>query len=178
MFYINLTISFTQKYTKSILGICFWLFVSPIFIALILSVTVASYLTKINQDNLFIIIVCTLIILLWCISALILDKDKVKASLLINNAILTTILAISFLSTIDDSFSKIIYDKSYIDEAISIGISPNSIIELLIKLLTLPYVLGAIWSSVLIELRHLDILTLEKFLNIFKSKKNNNFSNF
>ncbi|MBV4427205.1 hypothetical protein [Clostridium tyrobutyricum] len=163
-------IIFTRKCINSILKICMWMFLFPFLLSVFFTMLFIQYYKNNNYDHLLIIVLCICIILLWIISALILDRDKVKAAILINNAIIATVVSVTFLTSLNPNIAKIMYDKEFIEQSIKAGIPARSIAELGIKLLTLPYILAGIWSKVIIDIRCMEIINIKDKLIQYMAK--------
>lgn len=137
-----------------------WLSVAPLGILIFLLLYISLISESIANNTLFgyclfnVVFVAT-----WIIGALVFDFNKVKAALLILNAIIITFLSISFvLYTIDTQHLAVILPHQIIPELKKIELTPSSFLELIFKIMTLPYVLASIWSIVILELRGMGML--------------------
>lgn len=144
--------------SNSVISIILWLLIAPFFISIFVVAIVGMFWKPIEQDNYFTISFFILFIGSWIFASIIFELTKVKAAVTILNAIITTILAIVFLTSLDSDYSQVMFSEELIKEADKEGFSANSLIELSVKLITLPFVISAIWSLVVIELRSLGII--------------------
>ncbi|MBP7331438.1 MAG: hypothetical protein KBA08_03900 [Firmicutes bacterium] len=98
--------------------------------------------------------ICFLIIfvLVWTLAASKFEKKKIKAAMSVVNALTLTILALTFIAYF--GISTIVFvDTNTINEIKAEGYTIETMIEILIKAITLPYLLGGIWGLVALDIR-------------------------
>lgn len=144
--------------SNSIWMIIIWLLFSPFVISILLIAYISLVWEDIQKDQFFITSFFIIFILTWAISSLLFNLERIKAAVTILNAIFTSALTIVFLTSLNADLTKLFFSKDILIEANKEGFSSNYLIELFTKLLTLPYVLSAIWALVIIELRSLKII--------------------
>lgn len=161
LFYIVLFLNSIKSANNVFKMIC-WLLVAPFLITIFVSAYISLLWEPIQQNRYFIMLLFVVFIFSWLFASYRFDLDKIKAAVMILNAIFTTILTIAFLTTLDAEFSKLLFSTDIIKAAVDEGFSESNLIELIIKMITLPYILSAIWAQIIIELRYLKIVGKEK----------------
>ena len=102
-------------------------------------------------------------------AAYIFDLAKVKAAITILNAIILSVLAVTFITSFDMTYSMLVFDMDMIKEAQEAGVSSNGLLEYLIKLLILPYLLAGIWGAVIAELRQTGVIK-ERYFKFLRKR--------
>ncbi|SFC75793.1 hypothetical protein [Clostridium uliginosum] len=150
------------KVANNVWKMIIWLLFAPFIISLVATAYISLVWIPIQQDKYFLFLFIVMVILLWMLAAYKFDLDKIKAAIFILNAIVTTIITIAFLTTLNTDLSKLVFSTDLIELATKDGFLANSLIELIIKMITLPYILSVIWAQVIIELRSLKMIGRER----------------
>jgi hypothetical protein len=155
IFLLAMTMVYLNIFRSSILAsitifriIC-WLLCAPFLISIVVIGYISFIWSDILQDKYFIYAFLFLFVFSWMLAGYIFDLNKVKAAILILNTIFTSIVTIAFLTTLDANLSKLVFDESMISAALKEGFSANTLIELLVKVLTFPYIISAIWAQLM-----------------------------
>lgn len=164
IFFVIMTLVYTNIFRSSILAsttiiriIC-WLICAPFLISIVVVSYISFVWSDIQQDKYFLYIFLFLFVLSWMLAGYIFELNRVKAAILILNTIFTSFVTIAFLTTLDANLSKLVFDDNMINAAANEGFSTNTLIELLVKILTFPYIISAIWAQLIVELRSLGII--------------------
>lgn len=152
LIYLNMfIISITNANT--ILKIIRWLLIAPLIIGVVIAGYVSIWWTAALKDQYFVWFLLIVFVVSWVTAALFFELNKVEAAIKIINAIFATLLAFAFLTTLNSNFSTLIFDQSTINAAIHTGISKNSLVEIIVKLVTFPFIISSIWALLIIKLR-------------------------
>ncbi len=157
LMYLNILRNSIMRST-TILRMIRWLLIAPILISIIVASYISMIWKPILEDMYFLPMLLLLFILSWLFAAYKFEYKKIKAAVTILNGLFMLIIALVFLTTLNADLSKMVFDKDTIQSAYNNGISANSIIEIVVKFITLPFVISALLAQVLLELRCLEII--------------------
>ncbi|REK71976.1 hypothetical protein [Paenibacillus paeoniae] len=155
--YLNMFLNSITN-ANTIFRIIRWLLVAPFLIALVVASYISFFWSPVIEDRYFIWFLLFTFVVSWLAASLFFELNKVKAAVMLINALFTTLLAVAFLTTLDSNFSSLVFDQSVIDTAIQEGLSENSLVEILVKIITFPFVISSIWAMLVIELRTIGII--------------------
>lgn len=153
LIYIVILINSVNE-ANSVLKIIWWLLFYPIVISVFVSIYVSIFWHPIiTQDKYFIPLFLVAFFCSWMFASYAFDYKKVKLAITILNAFFATIVTLAFLTTLDSNLITSFFSSETISLALHSGLSINSLIEVVIKFITFPYVISVIWAQVILELR-------------------------
>ena len=129
-----------------------WLLIAPFLISLMLIAYISVFWNEISYDTPFSIVFIVIFAFVWTFAAYKFEKKKIKAAMSFVNALTSTVLALSFIFYFGFGNSLISLDQNTLNELSSIGLNPASLLEIITKTLTLPYLLGGIWGLATLEI--------------------------
>jgi hypothetical protein len=159
MFYVSWVTS-SIEWANTIFKMVIWLLFAPLTIPIFIILFVSLFWINIVSNLQFIISFLLLFIIIWTLAALKFEKKKIKVAISIVNALTLTVLAFSF-------FSYFGLGITFIRKLITIelnGCAIETILEILVKIVTLPYLLGGIWGAVALEIRDYKESTTNNFI--------------
>lgn len=140
------------EWASTIPKMIIWLLVAPFLISLVIIAYVSLFWNDVVLNLPFALSFLLIFILVWLLAALRFDKKKIKVAMSFVNALTLTILALTFILYFGFDTASFI-DSSITKEAEANGYNIESIPEILIKIVTLPYLLGGLWGTVAYEIR-------------------------
>ena len=146
-----------------------WLILVPFIVAAILTSLILMLWKPASTGIPFGVVFISFFVLIWMFAAYIFDLAKVKAAITILNAIILSVLAVTFITSFDMTYSMLVFDMDMIKEAQEAGVSSNGLLEYLIKLLILPYLLAGIWGAVIAELRQTGVIK-ERYFKFLRKR--------
>ncbi|MCQ6268242.1 hypothetical protein M1K46_21780 [Fictibacillus sp. WQ 8-8] len=131
-----------------------WLISAPVILALLPFMVIGVFIPMlINNDLYFFLIYVFFFILTWVFVAFVFDIEKIKVAVQIVNALFLSILSVTFVFYFTPDLLKDIFSKEVLVDIKKDGLEIESLIDLFIKLLTIPYILSGIWVNVAIAYR-------------------------
>ncbi|KQL52676.1 hypothetical protein AN964_03475 [Heyndrickxia shackletonii] len=141
------------KKAKNIFLIILWLVFIPLFISIIPLAILSIFIKGIFATPISTPLYILFFILIWTIAVFIFDYYKIKVAIQFINALVLTILGITFVVYFTPNFTNLLIDSEMKKEIISNGLGVESFFDLIVKMITLPYFLACLWSNFAIEVR-------------------------
>ncbi|MFC9600215.1 hypothetical protein ACFTQL_20450 [Peribacillus butanolivorans] len=153
LFYTKLIRNSIQK-AKSVFCQVIWLIFAPLFLALLPFVIIEKFFPKlVNNDSYFVPIYLFFFILSWVLAVFVFDIKKIKVAVQTVNALFLSVLSVTFVFYFTPEFLTNMFSTEGITEIKKEGLELETFVDLLIKALTIPYVLSGIWANVAIAYR-------------------------
>lgn len=128
-----------------------WLFIAPVIIAMLPFVILEKFFPQLIFNNfIFVPIYIFFFIMTWIIAIFLFDFKKIKVAVQIANAIIISILSITFIFYFTSDFLSELFSNELLLELQKENIGIETILDLFIKTITIPYVLSAVWAGVFI----------------------------
>jgi hypothetical protein len=153
LFYSKLTRSSIQK-ANTIFKQVIWLIFAPVILALLPFVIIEKFFPiLVNNDLYFILIYVFFFILSWIIAVFVFDLKKIKVAVQIVNALFLSVLSVTFVFYFIPELLINLTGSEVLTEIKNEGLGLETFFDLMIKALTIPYVLSSIWANVAIAFR-------------------------
>ncbi|KZZ83909.1 hypothetical protein [Bacillus sp. SJS] len=152
LFYLHIIRKSIRK-SNTIFFQIIWLLIMPFIIALLPMLVIDIVIKGDIMENSFSTPLYILFfVLTWVFAVYVFEYSKIKVAIQFINASVLSILGITFLVYFNPEFLKILFGK-LIEEIEFTSLSAESIFDILIRLITLPYFLACLWANFAIELR-------------------------
>lgn len=137
---------------KSIKNMMVWLLITPLVFTLIFIASFSILFSDLATDFIFAVIIIVITTVVWALTAWIFNEEKTKIAMSILNDIFRYILVFSLLANWYQ------YPSIIVEAIKPFGMTPGSLIETSIKIVTLPYVLAGIAGTFILNLRQWKII--------------------
>lgn len=155
LMYIKI-INSSVKWANSVCKQVVWLIIAPIIIALLPFAIIERIIPSIAyQNSFFVPVYLFFFVITGVIAVLIFDLNKVKISIQIVNGIFLTILSLTFVFYFQADALFNFIEPDLANEILSANVSIESLFELLVKLITIPYILLGIWGNIAVSIREI-----------------------
>ena len=140
------------RWANSIFKIFIWLLFAPFIISCVVIGSIELSWIDTVPNVPFTVVFIILFVASWMLGGYVFETKKVKVAMMIINAIVLSLLGLSFISNFYEGTSLLPLTPEDIKALKVLGMAPNVLIEILIKVLTLPYLLAGLWGLVVVEL--------------------------
>ncbi|MFG6116949.1 hypothetical protein ACGTN9_17495 [Halobacillus sp. MO56] len=148
LIYTKIIRSSIQK-ANTILKQIAWLLFIPALISLLPFVPIESLFPNIvHNDYFFISVFIIFFTLSWVLAVFVFDLHTIKVAIQVINALFLSILSITFLLYFTSDALVNLLSKEIIVEMQKENLGIETFLDLLIKAITIPYVLAGIWANV------------------------------
>ncbi|GGE68555.1 hypothetical protein [Priestia taiwanensis] len=140
--------------TNTIFGQVVWLIVFPIFFAgLTLGIVEFMFVEMLGSDTTLNLFMIFFFVSSWGMAMYCFELRKLKVTVQIINTIFISGLSLTFLSYYKLDVLKEVLTPDIIAEFISYNVEVDAFIDIMIKTITLPFVLAGMWSNVVVAYR-------------------------
>lgn len=136
-----------------------WLLIAPGIISLVIIGYISVFWNEVLYNMPFSIGFILFFIIVWTLAAYNFDKRKIRAAMTFINAVTLTTLGLTFIFYFNVGNSFIPMSQADLTELTAAGLSQASLLEILIKMITLPYFLAGIWGLAVLEIREAKFLS-------------------
>lgn len=153
LFYTHL-IRRSIKWANTIFRQVIWLSLIPLLISFIpILLLMFIFNSSTLSDSITLTLYTMFFILTWVTAVFVFDLSKIRVAVQFINAIVLSILGITFILYFNSEIIKFLFSKQMLNDLNSIGIGPESFFDIMVKLTTLPYFLACLWANFAIEFR-------------------------